>query len=85
MSCITLNIELTDVNFVKALRIFINVTFKDPILVLQKKVKSHKTSIWMYWKFHAVVQKSGSYDYSELPNILQKDIKADRFEKMTEN
>ena len=55
--------------------------FRDTHFVLQK-VQTHKTNMLVYKKLDAILSNSECLDYSELTNILRRDVKSEDFGKI---
>ena len=49
-----------------------------------KKYKSTKQTFWFTKNLHGIMWNSGNLDYSELPNCLSKNMKAEVFAKGSE-
>ena len=83
MSCIVLDFQLADKNFIEELGFFLWEC--SGILVSScKKAKTYKTSVLVYKKFERNGENSGRLDYRELANILTTAVKGEYFAKVTE-
>ena len=80
-SCIVLDSELADKNVTKKLGVFIDGNVQGYSFRPPKKYKPTKQAIWCTRNLHGDVWNGGSLDWSELPNILPRDVKGDNFAK----
>ena len=84
MSCIVLDIELADKNVFKEMGDFNIRNVQGYSFCPPKKCKPTKQAVWCTRNLHEIVWNSGRLHYSELPNILPRDIKGEFFAKRTE-
>ena len=82
MACIALDIKFADKNVVEDLGVFIDCTFTGTNFVLRK---SRNPQIKQFIVQEIYTGLSGTVDYSELPNILLRDVKRGFFARGTEN
>ena len=84
MSCIVLDIELTDINAIRELGVFIDGKVQGYSFRPPKKCKPTKQAVWCTRNLDGIVWNSGRLDYSELANFLPWAVKGDYFAKGTE-
>ena len=84
VSCNFVDFELADNNVSEELGIFIDGNVQGYSVRPPKRYKPTKQTFFCTRKFHRIVWNSRSLDYSELANILPKDVKAECFAKGTE-
>ena len=82
MSCIAKDNELEEIHVVREWGVFIDGTFRDTHLFLQKK-RTHKQAFWCTKILHGLVWENGCLDYGEILNILARDVKSKYFAKRT--
>ena len=75
MSCIVLDIELTDKNVVKGLGVFIDGSLQGFSFCPPESFKPNKQTTWNTSRLHGVAWSSGKLDYDKLLAVLY-DIKA---------
>ena len=85
MSCIVLDIELTDKNVIMELGVFTDGKVQGYSFRPPKKYKPTKQAFWCKRNLHGIVWNSGRLDYSELANVLPTAVKGEHFSKGTEN
>ena len=83
--CFVLDIELSDVNLIRELGVFIDEKVKGYSSRPAKKYKPTKQAFWYTTNLHGSLWNSGSSDYSEVLNVLQKDRKIVNVAIVTEN
>ena len=81
MSCIVLDIELTDINFINELGVFFDSKVRGYSFCPSKRYKPTKQAVWCTRELHGNMWNSGRLDYSELPIILPSDVKGECFPK----
>ena len=84
MSCIVLDIELADKNFIKELGNFVDGRFQGYPFCPPKNYKRTKQLFWCTRNVHGIVWSSGRLDYSELSNHFPRALKGEYFAKGTE-
>ena len=84
MSCIVLDIELADENFIKELGVCIDGKFQGCSFRPPKKYKLTKQAFWCTRNLHGIVGENGRLDYIELSNNLSRVVKDEYFAKGTE-
>ena len=84
MSCNVLDIELADKNVNKELGVFIDGKVQGYSFRPPKKYKPTKQAFWWTRNMHGIVWNRRRLDYSELSNILPRDVTGEYFEKGTE-
>ena len=85
MPCIELDIELADENLLRELGVSINGNVQGYLFRPPKKCEPTKQAFWCTRNLHKIVWNSGYLGYSELPNILPREIKGEYFAKGTKN
>ena len=83
MSCIVLDIELTEKKGIKKVGIYTDGKFQGYPFRPPIKYKPAKQAFWCTRNLHRFVWISGRFDYSELPNILPRAVKVEYFAKGT--
>ena len=84
ISRIVLNFEPADKNFTKELGVFVDGKFQGHPFRSLKKYKLTKQLFWCTRNMHFIVRKCGCLDYSELPNMLLRNVKSENFAKGAE-
>ena len=84
MSRIVLDNELAEKNVFKQWGVFIDGKFQVYPFSPPKIYKPTKQTFWCTRNLHGIVCNSGRLDYSQLPNVLPSDLKAESFAKRTE-
>ena len=84
MSCIVLDSDLADINVLKELAVILHGNVQEFSFRPPRKYKPTKQACWCTRNLHGIVSNSVCLNYSELPNILRKDVKAEKFAKRTE-
>ena len=83
MSCIVLDIELADKNFIKELRVFTDGEVQGHPFRPLKKYKPTKQAFWCTRNLQGIGWNSGRLDYSDLSNILTTAVTGEYFAKRT--
>ena len=83
-NCFLLDILLPDRNVIRKLGFFYCGECSTMLFSSSNEVQTHKASIWCKKNLHGTVWNSGCLDHKELPNFLQKDIKAECVAEITE-
>ena len=87
MSCIVLDIELTDENVIKELGLFIDGSVQGFSICPPKAFKPNKQTIWNTRHLHGIAWSSGKLDYDKLFAVFYdiKVMKAEVSAKGLEN
>ena len=84
MSCPVLDIELADRNVMKELGVLIEGKVREYSFRSPKNYKLTKQAFWCTRNLHGIVRNSGRLVYSELPNLLPRNVNGVYFAKGTE-
>ena len=86
MSCIVLDIELTDKNIIKGLGLFIDGSVQGLSLSPPKTFKPNKQTTWNTRHLHGIAWSSGKLDYDKLFAVFYdiKVMNAEMFAKVLE-
>ena len=84
MSCFLLDIELADIKINKDLEVFIDGRVQGYSCRPPKKYKPTKQAFWCKRHLQGIVWNNGCLDFSEITNILPRDVTGGYFANGTE-